>query len=219
MMQVAAGQRWQHLIGLRHDVDNTIEAAVEFALWEEERGYRATYFVLHTAPYWRDKRLLQDSLEQIAGCGHEIGIHNNALAAAYPTGADPGEILYDAVDELRGYGYDIQGTVAHGDPLCYDSRGQVRFVNDELFSECARPWLGPARRIHGALEIDPAPLADYGLAYDANWLPRGAYLSDSGGRWRPRFDEVAAGYPFEAGQLHMLVHPDWWADAFAQVTA
>ena len=57
------------------------------------------------------------------------------------------------------------------------------------------------------------PLAHFDLDYDANWLERGRYLSDSGGRWSTRFETVAGGFPF-AGQLHMLVHPDWWAEAF-----
>jgi hypothetical protein len=70
MGHIAGGQRWDRVIGLRHDVDNVIEPAVEFAAWEAERGYRSTYFILHTAPYWKDKSLLVRSLELIAGCGH-----------------------------------------------------------------------------------------------------------------------------------------------------
>ena len=219
MAAVAGGQQWPQVIGLRHDVDNTIEPAVAFARWEEDRGYRSTYFVLHTAPYWADKRLLRDSLDAIAAAGHEIGIHNNALAAAYDDGGDPAMILDAACEELRGYGHDIAGTVAHGDNRCYDSRGKIRFVNDEVFAECARPEYGPAIRKHGKLIIDPVPLADLGLTYDANWLPRAWYASDSGGRWRPGFDEVADGYPRDDGQLHLLVHPDWWAEAFDGVAA
>jgi hypothetical protein len=57
------------------------------------------------------------------------------------------------------------------------------------------------------------PRSNYGLEYDANWLPRGDYLSDSGGRWSQPFEKVA-GY-FGEVQLHVLVHPDWWAQAFA----
>lgn len=218
MAAVAAGQQWQHVIGLRHDVDNAIEPAVAFAQWEEERGYRSTYYVLHTAPYWRDKRLLRDALDLIAAAGHEIGIHNNALAEAWSTGGDPIRILVDAIEELEGYGHEISGTVAHGDARCYADAGQIRFVNDELFEDCARPALGAPDRSIGRLSIDPVPLAGLGLEYDANWLPRGRYASDSGGRWQPSFDQVAAGYPYPQ-QLHLLVHPDWWADAFSEVTA
>lgn len=218
MQAIARGQQWPQVIGLRHDVDNAIEPAVAFARWEEERGYRSTYYILHTAPYWDDKPLLRRSLDEIAAAGHEIGIHNNALADALTTGGDPGEILFEAVEELRGYGHDITGTVAHGDQRCYDADGKLRFVNDELFEECARRDMGAPDRTVETVTIAPVPLVSFGLDYDANWLLRAAYASDSGGRWQPGFDQVAAGYPYD-GQLHLLVHPDWWAEAFQAVAA
>jgi hypothetical protein len=213
MEQVLNGQRWERVIGLRHDVDNVIEPAVRFAEWEADRGYRSTYYILHTAPYWQDKDLLVRSLDRIAEFGHEIGIHNNALAASFRTGQDPRVILATAIEELRGYGYPVTGTVAHGDGHCYGSDGHVRFVNDELFEECARPSLGVPQRRIGNLEIKPVPMSEFGLEYDANWLRRGEYLSDSGGSWSRPFGEVADGFPFP-GQLHMLIHPDWWGQAF-----
>jgi hypothetical protein len=209
MIDIHRGAHDPRLIGLRHDVDNLIEPAVHMAQWEAARGYRATYFILHTAPYWENKLLLRGALELIAGCGHEIGIHNNALAEATRTGRDPGMILAAAVGELRDLGYDIRGTVAHGDHACYRN-GQVRFVNDELFVECARPQ-------YGNLDLSPVPLATFGLEYDANWIPRGSYLSDSGGAWSRPFDTIRV--PPAAGQLHMLVHPDWWPEAFTRLEA
>jgi hypothetical protein len=53
----------------------------------------------------------------------------------------------------------------------------------------------------------------FDLEYDANWLgPR----VPVGFRWpveRPGVRTVADGFPYER-QLHMLVHPDWWGEAF-----
>jgi hypothetical protein len=214
MREVAAGARHAGIVGMRHDVDNKIKPAVAFAAWEADHGYRSTYYILHTAPYWSDKELLRSSLAQIAEFGHEIGLHNNAIAAAVATGRDPREILEEALDELRGYGYDVRSTVAHGDSLCYGEDGNVRFVNDELFVECARPQLGPPDREVAGVKIQPIPLAALGFDFDANWVGRGKYLSDSGGCWsNPGFDDTAAGFPFD-GQLHMLVHPCWWSEAF-----
>ena len=209
MLDIHEGKFGPHAIGLRHDVDNAIEPAVEFAFWEAERGYRATYYVLHTAPYWQDKDLLRASLEMIASLGHEIGIHNNALAEAHRTGEDPRRILVKAICELHELGHKIRGTVAHGDPDCYDRAGRIRFVNDQLFTECQREYDVP---------VKPLSLSKFGLDYDANWLPRGGYLSDSGGRWSQPFQKIADGFPYP-GQLHMLVHPDWWQEAFQMVTA
>jgi hypothetical protein len=213
MRDVAAGVSDRELIGLRHDVDNVIGPAVAFAEWEADRGYRSTYFILHTAPYWHNEPLLRTSLERIAGFGHEIGIHNNAIAEASETGGDPADILMAATEQLRSYGHTIRGTVAHGDPRCYGRGGQVQFVNDELFSECRRPVYGDAERPAGRTRITPVPLATFGLDYDASWLPRGMYLSDSGGRWSQPFNRVCDAFPHDA-QLHVLVHPDWWPEAF-----
>jgi hypothetical protein len=205
-------------IFVRHDCDNVILPAVEMAAWEAARGHTSTYYILHSSPYWQDKTLLRQSLERIAECGHEIGIHNDALTVALQTGRNPIEILHEAVGELRGYGYPVRSTVAHGNQLC----GIAKYVNDEMFQGCSRPVYGAANRTleHKGrrVPIEPAPLSLFGLDFDSNWLPRGDYISDSGGSWSKPFDEMAAGWP-AAGQLHMLVHPDWWGDAFVRVAA
>jgi hypothetical protein len=204
-------------IAVRHDVDNVIQPAVEMARWEHERGYRSTYFILHgngvPGHYWFDKTLLRESLETIAGYGHEIGLHVNALAESLRTGRDPVEIIEDTVVELRSYGHRIRGVVAHGDPLCH----RARFVNDEIFVESARPSYGPPGRIIEAdgarVQIRPVSRRRFGLEYDPNWLPRADYLSDSGGTWSQPLDEVATRFPHATGQLHLLVHADWWIPA------
>ncbi len=206
MAEVFDGARDPRIIGLRHDVDNLLTPAVEMALWEADRGYRATYYVLHTAPYWDDEQHLADGLDTIAAAGHEIGIHNNALAEASRSARAPHEILDLAIARLRRLGHPPRSTVAHGDHDCYGPDGKVAFVNDQLFAECPRPEFEP--------RCQPEPLAYFGLEFDANWIGRGGYLSDSGGNWSGPFDLYRAGFPFEDGQLHMLVHPDWWAEAF-----
>jgi hypothetical protein len=213
MRQIAAGCTDARIIGLRHDVDNVIGPAVAMAEWEADRGYRSSYFILHTAPYWDQKDLLQAALEEIAGCGHEIGFHINAITAAIDTGRDPVEIVDEAVAELRGYGYDVTGVVAHGDQACY----QHRFINDELFTESPRPDYGDPTRIVAGVKLDPVPRSRFGFAYDPNWLSRSEYLSDSGGRWSQCFEDVAAGFPY-TGQLHCLIHADWWSEAFEELS-
>lgn len=210
MCEIADGNHDERVLGLRHDVDNVIAPAVQMAEWEAERGYRSTYFILHTAPYWQEKDTLRAALETIAACGHEIGFHTNAITAAIVHWHDPLEILEEAVAELRSYGYPVRGVVAHGDSLCYAHN----YVNDELFTESARPAYGaPDRMLADRIKLNPVPRATFGFDYDPNWLPRGQYLSDSGGRWSQPFEQVAAAFP-GGRQLHMLIHADWWAEAF-----
>jgi len=209
MEDVVGGRSSRRVIGMRHDCDNVIAPAVAMAEWEFERGYRSTYFILHTAPYWDEKETLRAALEAIADCGHEIGFHLNAITAAIETGRDPVEIASEAVAELRGYGYDVRGVVAHGDRACYEHH----FVNDELFIESRRPAFGQAYRKIGGVRLKPILRAQLGFDYDPNWLQRGEYLSDSGGQWSQPFPLIEAKFPTLDGQLHMLVHPDWWGEA------
>lgn len=209
--------RLDDVVGLRHDVDNTFEACVDLAKWEADRQYYATYFILHDSPYWYD-RDLREGLDIIASHGHEIGLHVNAVAVALEQGGDPHTIVGAALDRLRGWGHDVVGVAGHGDPLCY----AYEFVNDEIFEECRRPEMGDATRtLHGrhTVTIEPRPLADFGLEYDSYRVgTRALYLSDSGGAWNaPGFDVIADRFPSAAGQLHVLMHPCWWVEAFAGV--
>lgn len=214
MAEIADGNHGSRVIGMRHDVDNEIMSSVAMAEWEERRGYHSTYFILHTAPYWQDKSRLQSALIAIHGLGHEIGFHLNAITEAIQAGGDPLDIAQDAVDELRSYGYPVRGVVAHGDNACYDHH----FINDEIFTESRREGYGRADRIVGGVPLQPVSRTALGFDYDPNWMSRGEYLSDSGGKWSQPFDEVASRFSVN-GQLHMLVHACWWSEAFVRAAA
>jgi nucleotide-binding universal stress UspA family protein len=233
MREVLAGNREPRVVAVRHDVDNHPEAlatAVELARWEASHGWRSTYFLLHTARYWRDGRWRQ-AAETMALLGHEIGLHVDAVAHALQHGGDPHQIVLDALEELRDAGHTVTGVVGHGNQLCH----KASFANDEQFLECVRPSLGePDRELNyngRTLKLDSRPLADFGLQYEAISLrlyeaPDGVmrtrdgqvYNTDSGCKWYYPFAQTVA--EFEAitdGQLHLLVHPDHWVGAFKQV--
>lgn len=222
MRDVWKGDIGHRVIGLRHDVDDnqgSFDTALAMAEWEMDHGYSCTYFLLHGSHYWTADNLVR--ARELEEMGHEVGVHVNALAEALRLRRAPEWILLEALSDLRSVGLRVDGCVAHGDELCRDATGRVRFVNDEMFVECRREEMGPADRelseAGTSLRINPLPLADFHLGYDANWLRRGNYLSDSGGRWSQPVDDVAAA--FGKGQLHMLIHPDWWSEAFAKVAA
>jgi hypothetical protein len=211
MRRVYEGMTDEHVIGLRHDIDDNVgalETAVKIALWEHERGYRSTFYFLHTASYFDRMDALEHAVDTIAACGHEIGIHANAIAAALRVGGDPDHILAEGLWRLRGFGHPVVGVAAHGDEMCH----RCGFVNDEQFVECPRPECGEPDRLlrfdGHTVRLTPRRLASFGLRYDTHRLPHGRYLSDSGGRWNEPFP----GYG--SGQLHMLWHPDWWSKAF-----
>jgi hypothetical protein len=217
MRDIYKGDVGRRVIGLRHDVDDNpgaFDTAVAMAEWEFARGYSSTYFLLHGSRYWDSDHLVRALLfEEL---GHEVGIHVNALAEALRVRRSPDWILCEALGDLRAFGLRVEGCAAHGDALCRGADGNVRFVNDEMFKECRRYDMGESTRTIShkktSVQIEPRPLATYHLTYDANWLPRGNYLSDSGKTWSQELNDVTA--TFGDGQLHVLIHPDWWADAF-----
>lgn len=242
MEDVHDGQRDPNSIGLRHDVDagHALATAVRIAGWEAERGYRSTYFILHTSPYWQAPGF-QEALDEIANHGHEIGIHTNALAESLRTGIDPDVILEEAILTLRDMGFPVRGVVGHGDPFCNReaAEGEAWFANDEQFDLCRRPDYGKPNRTvtrgNRSLTLRPRPLADFGLEYEALWSahPFAFRISDSGGKWlNPGWDETVVRWENErlcfpsvtaptnhVRQLHVLWHPDWWAQAFVSVKA
>lgn len=219
MRDVFKGDTGERVIGLRHDVDDnrgSFQTALRMAEWEFERGYSSTYFLLHSAYYWDEALIEAPRFEEL---GHEVGIHVNAIAEALRQRRGPHIILARALHDLRNAGVRVVGSVAHGDPLCHEAK----FVNDELFTECSRASYGRPDRLvehEGVMcPLEPVSMSVFDLEYDSNWLPRGNYISDSGGRWNPREDsfDLACGYFAEGvGQLHMLVHPDWWSEAFVE---
>ena len=211
------------LIALRHDMDHDVENSVRFAEWEARHGFRSTYEVLHTDWYYRrgtrggPSRLVLRALDRIAGLGHEIALHNNAIVAALLQDRDPLEILEEELAHLRKHGFEIVGSVAHGDRLCRE----LGFNNSELFEECPDPEgrdprreivrIDPATGRRTAVRLAPVPMAQFGLTHEAMVFGNVRYLSDTGGRWHRPFAEVAAAYEQEGGFLQVLAHPVWWA--------
>lgn len=207
---------------MRHDMDHDLANSVRFAEWEAEHGIRSTYFVLHGDWYWGGPGATEPSpmvlrgLDRIASLGHEVGLHNNAISLALQTGLDPFAILERDLTALRRHGFEITGSVAHGDPMCH----AAGYVNNELFSDC-QSWTGreAGRTIvhrdeagtEHSLQLSQRPMADFGLGYEANAIGHTRYLSDTGGRWNQPFSGMDDLFEREGGFLQLLVHPVWWA--------
>lgn len=181
----------EETIAIRHDVDHSIVHAAKFAKWEAEHGINSTYFVLPTAPYWKQEETIEIALYMQA-LGHEIGVHNDAHCAAgrgerVKGGMQDGpldeiamELLYAWTVELRIAGLDITGCADHGG-------GEPSNV---------ALWREP---------LNHTP-AEVGLDYEAYELHhRGAnYISDNRGGWRAPLEKV------EGKQSHVLIHPCHW---------
>ena len=192
---------------LRHDVDDRLDSALELARLEHARGLRATYFVLHTAPYWERDDLVE-RLRELQTLGHEVGWHNDLVTLAVVHGRDPAEYLRHELARLRDAGIDVVGIAAHGSPWCH----RLGFHNDYAFSDLPQPIPGFPTRFEPI-----GTLVDFGLHYDAYSLGEDAYFSDS------RFDRGRrahpADFPLGPGQRTIiLTHPCHWDPSAAAKT-
>jgi hypothetical protein len=218
-------------IGLRHDIDHSLDLALEVAHHEHARGIRATYFLLHTHPYWRDEQLLL-KCRQLVAYGHEVGLHINLLTQWFTREIDdPALVLRSILQQLRSAGIDVVGMSAHGDKICY----QHQYINYWLFRELRgenpqETELG--RSPEGVIVDDPQRQVRYpqdhqlrrddgallplwsissrelGLHYDAAHVPVDRYWTDTGGSWTRSPDPMNA--DLSKGRHQVLMHPFWW---------
>jgi hypothetical protein len=155
--EVAAGDHDPSTVVLRHDVDHCPEQALRFARWEHKRGYRASYFLLPSASYWRDgARTAALALQEM---GHEVGVHNDSLVMSRGDVGEALALLRAQVGEMRSWGIRVHGVADHGG---------VGWQNTDL-------W-----RVH---MHSPSEVA---VDYEAYLLHQmgSHYVSDNQGRWR-----------------------------------
>lgn len=201
LRELRTAPRDRPVLGLRHDVDERLDNALRLAALEHERGLRATYFVLHTAAYWRSPTLLED-LRRLQELGHEVGWHNDLVSLELVDGVDPVEYLRRELGRLRSAGIDVVGTAAHGSIWC----AILGFDNNAFFTDFPEAER-PARPIH------TASLAEMGLEYEAYDLAEDHYFSDArfdeqGRRWHP--DLLDPRLVARGETAIVLVHPCHW---------
>jgi hypothetical protein len=217
----AATRTEQTLVGLRHDIDTDLDAALALARLEHAHGFAATYFVLHSAEYYgtrsgRDARVIDVLLTMQEELGHEIGLHNDLVTLEAVHGVDALRYAHDELDDLRRRGLRISGVAAHGSDWCE----RLGYDNRYFFSDVDAPWLserfpnrsavrGPARTI----ELPRATLADLGFTYEAYHLGATRHFSDIGSpgrRWHTDSfpDDLASDE-----RVVVLTHPEHWARA------
>jgi hypothetical protein len=80
----AGGYRWATFeaepeagdVLLRHDVDLSLEAALELARLEQAAGARATYFLMKESVFYNlDSELGRETLRELRSLGHAVGLH------------------------------------------------------------------------------------------------------------------------------------------------
>ncbi len=211
-------------IALRHDVDHTLDLAVELAHIESDAGLRASYYLLTGHRYTADDLFVEKCL-RIQELGHEIGLHNDAITRWVREDRPPLDSLGEFLARLRDAGLRIKGTATHGDPECYE----FGYLNSWLFAESkgdiggrfnaeGLPSHDTAESIEARAELTvdgrrlallDVSMSDLDLGYEAHRVPVDRYFTDSGGSWRRSPDPMRE--KLRRGRTQVLMHPEWWA--------
>jgi hypothetical protein len=214
------------LIGLRHDVDIDLNVAFNFSETESKLGFRSTYFILHTAPYYlanpnnmaihTDKilpvlKIMQDTRK------FEIGWHNDLVTLQAVYNIDPVTFLNNELDWLRSDGIRIYGTASHGSSYCYI----YKYLNFYFFEECTYPVVGQfvnnlTLPIGGKnVPMKKGKMSDFNLEYEAYFLNNNKYFSDAtitnGIRWNIGMLDLNLLKPGD--RVIILLHPIHWHKA------
>jgi len=168
---------------VRHDIDMSPGRALELARVEYLLGVRATYTVLLTGDFYSPlEENSRETLRQIAGLGHDIGLHFDARWH----GIDSEEQLEAAItweaetlDRVLGLGADQRVAM-------------FSFHNTTPFTMSCR------RKNYAGLHNAYAGVLQQGVQYtsDSNgyWIHRS---------WRRLLDE-------RHDRIQVLTHPEWW---------
>jgi len=224
------GEDQSNWIALRHDIDHDLDLALELAHHEHAMGIRATYFLLHTAPYWNDPDFIL-KCQQLKSYGHEVGLHFDIvteLADRSPDSVDGrlGQVLA----RLGGAVGPVVGIAGHGAKACYEFQctnywfwKELRPTNPmetEHLRSAEGPMLddpkwqipypaGHRVKIHERdVDLWSVSMRGHGLDYEASALACDRYWTDTGGSWARSPNPMD--HDLSTGRHMVMMHPIWW---------
>jgi len=141
---------------LRHDVDLSLESALEMARIEAEVGVESTYFVLLTSPLYNALAPAnREILRRIEGLGHDVGLHFSTHAYPELDRRPPTGAVASRVQEELG----VLDSVLDGTPTSVSFHIPPDWVLGETFEE-------------------------FQSAYAPAYFEDVSYVADSSQRWR-----------------------------------
>lgn len=168
-------------VGIRHDIDSDIVAALQQAEIEHEFGIVANFVVLHTAPYYgswnpesqvfeRNDSMI-DVYRRFHELGHEVSLHTDPLFLYQTHGVDGAAAVRAEIEWFRSHGIPIRGTTAHNHRPTYGAENYEVFKRILAPTANAHPLDATMVEHHGKV----APLrvldeAELGLEYEGNEL-------------------------------------------------
>ncbi|MBU5636083.1 hypothetical protein KOM00_04995 [Geomonas sp. Red69] len=171
---------------IRHDIDISPKAALDLARIEAENNIRATYTILLTGEFYSPfEQGTRKVLQEIAGLGHDVGLHFDAAWHKISSEAElEGAIRFELEILNRLLGFEKTS----GDVKMFS------FHNTTPFTMACR-------------QTSYAGLRN---AYAGILQSQVSYTSDSNGYWIHRsWEELLSEAPL---RIQVLTHPEWWND-------
>jgi hypothetical protein len=214
------------VIGLRHDVDVDLNVAYQFSQVETNLGFRSTYFILHSAPYYLENpnnmevhtNKIIPILKNMQNDKHfEIGWHNDLVTLQVVYNINPVTFLHNELNWLRSNGIKIYGTASHGSAYCKT----YHYLNYYFFEECTLPVVTTfvnnitIPKDGKSITMIKGKLADFNLQYEAYFLNNNKAFSDAmitnGIRWNIGMLDLSLLQPGD--RVIILLHPTHWHKA------
>lgn len=187
--RICTYRNWQceeQCVILRHDIDNSIEKALQLAEIEKEEDVISTYFVMVTSDFYNVfSKKNEEFLRGILSYGHNIGLH---------------------FDEMR-YS-DIFTPEDANDRIIKEAELLEKVIGEEVKEVSMHR---PSKMILDAdLKISGGGEKQLTNSYSLLYFKEFKYISDSRRRWREPVDEIISNklYP----KLHVLTHAFWYND-------
>ncbi|MBR6451324.1 MAG: hypothetical protein IKS87_01340 [Lachnospiraceae bacterium] len=154
-------QKYSKCVILRHDIDNSLEAALKLGEVEASKGIASTYFVLLTSDFYNVfSRKSISCLKNLQELGHEIGLHFDEVFYGVPMDAD------DAVSAIQK---------------------EAKLLSDAIGSGVTTVSMHrPSKTILDADLQIPGIINSYGSTFFHDFK----YLSDSRRRWREPVEDI-----------------------------
>lgn len=166
---------------LRHDIDFSLERAVEFAILESSINVKSTYFILIRSDFYNpmSKKSLK-SIRTILDYGHDIGLHFDEMSYSKKYISERGieTIIMDEVNILSEIlkGYKVKSVSMHR-PSQETLSANYKF--DNLVN-----------------------------SYSKEFFNNFKYLSDSRMTWRENVEQVIKNKKYN--HIQILTHPFWY---------
>lgn len=174
---------------LRHDVDSSLEKALELAKFENELGVKSTYYILMTSKLYNVlNNESKTIIKQILSFGHEIGLHFD-------------ETQYEGLWCENGY-EDIRNKIIKERDLF------IKIFDDKINIDSVSMHIPLRKTLEADVTFGDGFINSYGKKFFKGYK----YISDSKMIWREDVKKIIKSMEYD--KLHILTHPQWYDKAY-----